>query len=364
MLTASFAFTEGQAGHTLSSRNTSATAGGVGQDFQYLSAADASAFDVGQQFVASFNPSAWRTSTLTGSAGQTQGPGEYAQFLLALSPNDSTHNWGSGVAEWNIVNRGRDTGWARDRSLQPVTGGLLMVPETQVFGDAGGGEGKNVTYGFSTSLSGGTNSTGYSAKFYNDFLCEPNSEVGLTGRCFYATGDITGVASQIPYGPFGIDGAWLHGIDMTRATFGDAQAVRLLAGQSLFWDQAVDGTDGIGITAQPNRNGALNIVLPAQGMQTGTAMGGEVDEYKMSGTGNGLYTNFQQSGVSRMKVGVDGSGNFQFYAFSPKGAYVGNPFTVTGDGHVASNGATGVSCAAGSVSLSTLTVTNGIVTHC
>jgi hypothetical protein len=80
-------------------------------------------------------------------------------------------------------------------------------------------------------------------KFYNSFLCEPNATAGETGRCFYATGDITGTPAAQPYAPVQIDGTWKHGLDTTLAKFVDDGALHLANGQKVFLDTA--GTVGV-----------------------------------------------------------------------------------------------------------------------
>ncbi len=75
-------------------------------------------------------------------------------------------------------------------------------------------------------------------RFYNNFLCEPNATAGETGRCVYATGDITGTPASQPYAPVQIDGAWKHGVDTTLATFNDGAALHLASGQKVYLDTA------------------------------------------------------------------------------------------------------------------------------
>ena len=68
-----------------------------------------------------------------------------SQFV-AVSPNDTTHNWSCIIGEMNITNRGADMGWKGDRTSANPTGGLLLAPEVNTFAGTGGGEGKNVTF--------------------------------------------------------------------------------------------------------------------------------------------------------------------------------------------------------------------------
>ena len=245
-------------GPIFSTVNNGPATGAIGFTNQYTSHADAPNFDVGEESISVFDVTAWNANQLSAGANAS-GPAQYEGFRVASSPNDQTHNFGTAVEEWNIVNRGRDVGFKRDRSLQPVTGGLLMVSEAAAYDAATGGQGLNANYAFSLSHSGGLNSTGFQTKFYDGYQCEPNAVAGLTGRCAYFTGDITGVASQIPYGPMQFDGAWLHGLDTTLATFGDGLAVHLAAGQKV-------GIGSATIGAGSGANG--NLVLSAAG--TGT----------------------------------------------------------------------------------------------
>jgi hypothetical protein len=209
----------------------------AGVRFDYNSSSFSTGFDVGATWLCIFDPSPY-------VGGLANNPVFMGHWISVLSPNDaaSPHVWNTTIAEWNIVNRGRDAGWQRDRSTGNPTGGLLMVAENAVSGATTGGEGKNATFAFTVSPSGGPNSTGFPTKFYNCFLVEPNAAVGQTGRAIYVTGDITGTVSQYPYGPMQADGTWLHGIDHTRAVYTDTNATTLLAGQGVAWLTGTTGT--------------------------------------------------------------------------------------------------------------------------
>lgn len=280
----------GVAGTLLGSHNNGINAA-YGSQVQYISVAGGAGFDTGFGVIATFNP------VFIGSTVHNQ----QGIYFVAESPNDTSHTWGGNIGEMNFVNRGPDVGFKRDRQAGGNnTGGLLFVPESVVL-SGGPGEGKNVGYGFSVSRSGTVNSTGFPVKSYIAFNAEPNSTVGLTGRAFYATGDITSTASQRPYGPMQIEATWLHGIDHTLATYIDNHAQIMMAAQSLAF---ISGT-----TATP----------------TGTATVGAND---------------------------NGSGNIDLV------------LTPAGTGTIKAGAAAGVSCAAGTVNLTTLVVTNGLVTHC
>jgi hypothetical protein len=189
-----------------------------------------------------------------------------ALWIECESPIDTTTNFSGWIGELNYVNRGVDAGFKRDRSLPGNnSGGLLFVPEKNVASGTGG-EGKNVGFAFSVAHSGEANSTGFPVKTYIAFNVEPNASVGQTGRAFYASGDITGVASQYPYGPFQTEGTWLHGVDTTLATFTDARAMTMLAGQGLAWITGTTGTPTGAASIAGSGSGAdLSITLTPAG---------------------------------------------------------------------------------------------------
>lgn len=220
----------GVSGTTLSSHNNGTNAA-YGSLVQYTSISGGAGFDTGLGVVAVFDP------VFSGAIHEAH----EAIYFVACSPHDTTHTWGGNIGEMNYVNRGGDTGFKRDRfAAGNNTGGLLFVPESiDLSGE--GFEGKNVGYGFAVAHSTASNSTGFPAKTYIAFNVEQNSVVGLTGRAFYATGDVSGVSSQYPYGPLQTDATWLHGIDHTLATYIDGNAETFLVGQSLAW---IVGTTG------------------------------------------------------------------------------------------------------------------------
>jgi hypothetical protein len=216
------------AGVNLSVHNTGANAA-YGTKVEYYSTAGDAGFDIAFGVVTQFDP--------VFQAGVS--PAHNGIWMMTVSPNEQTHPWGGCVGELNYVNRGPDAGFKRDRSFAGNnSGGLLFVPES----NATGREGRNVGYGFAVSRSSLTNSTGFPVKMYIGFNAEPNSVVGLTGRAFYASGDITGVSSQYPYGPFQTEGTWLHGFDHTKAVYTDTNATTMLAGQGVAWLIGTTGT--------------------------------------------------------------------------------------------------------------------------
>ena len=238
--------------------NTGAAAA-QGAKFGYFSSAGNSGFDTGLTNIAIFDP--------VFVAGQA--PFYQSVWLVAVSPNDTVHGWSTIIGELNITNRGNDTGWMRDRTMTTNTGGFLFVPEVATFGGTEGGEGKNATFAMSVGHSGASNSTGFPAKFYNGLLFEPNAIVGLTGRAIYATGDITGTASQYPYGPLQTEGTWLHGIDHTIAVYEDTHAETMLVGQGLAWITGTTASPTAVASVGASGSGAnLSIVFKPAG--TGT----------------------------------------------------------------------------------------------
>jgi hypothetical protein len=339
-------------GPMFTAHNTGSNAA-VGAAFQYFSVNGTNGFDTGIQSVSVFDP--------VFVAGQH--PADEGMFFAVVCPNDQANNFGCNMGEWDIVNRGPDAGWHRDRTNAWPTGGLLIVPEVITFSQPG--EGKNVTYGYSASRSGGTNSTGFPAKFYNDFLCEPNSEVGLTGRCMYATGDITGTASQYPYSPFQTDGTWLHGFSTSRATYTDGYAYRLGLGQGIAWDvggidaptaTASINTTGSGanesITLNPAGTGNVQVNGPFAATGTLTVSGdtalsdGRVTVGTSAGTQSQIFMEgpasvtrqfvYRTAGVTRWAATVSGAeggsnagGDWALNNYTDAGAFISQPIKVT-----------------------------------
>ena len=305
----------GVAGTMFNASNTGPNAA-QGQKFTYFSSAGGAGHDIGLTNIAIFDT--------VFIAGQTHGM--ESVWLVSQSPNDTTHNWGCNVGELNIVNRGLDRGWMRDRLAANPTGGLLVVAESVSFGGSGGGEGKNATYGYSTAPSANTNSTGFPAKFYNNFLIEPNSTVGQTGRAIYATGDITGTSSQYPYGPVQTDGTWLHGIDHTKAVYTDGAAETMLTGQALRWivgpttaptSVATIGAFSLGGTAQL-------ILTPPSGGAVYVGGGSGAQSLLFNGaSGQNSGIGWQTSGTSRWSMTTDASNNLNIFGFNASGGFLG-----------------------------------------
>ena len=312
-------------GVNLSVHNTGANAA-YGTKVEYFSTAGDAGFDIALGLVTQFDP--------VFQPGVS--PAHNGIWTMVVSPNEQTHPWGGCVGELNYVNRGPDAGFKRDRSLAGNnSGGLLFVPEA----NATGREGRNVGYGFAVSRSSLTNSTGFPVKTYIAFNAEPNSVVGLTGRAFYASGDITGVGSQYPYGPFQIEGTWLHGIDTTLATYVDGNALTLKAGgQDIAWigggttaaptGVATIGTFGSGTSTglwlKPAASGYVATTTPLSvgngtGSQTVTANGGDSTGFQ-----------WQRNGTTRYSMLNAAGDNLTLYSFDSGGAFLGEVFHATG----------------------------------
>ena len=315
-----------------------------GHKLTYTSSAGNSGFDIGLTVYSLFNAAF--------VAGQV--PSQQGTWVVAISPNDQTNYFGINCGEWNIVNRGADQGWMRSRAgPRPPSGGLLMVPESSILGASGGGEGKNVTYGFATASSAAPNSTGFPCKFYNNYLVEPNSTAGRTGRGMYMTGDISGVASQYPYGPLGIEGTWLHGLDHTLATYTDGNAQTLKSGQSVAWTTGTAAAPtGVATISAAGAGANNSLVLTPAGTGTVTLAGPVVASSTLlattqltvgnstnSGTlirvdavlGSGPGLQFYSAGSQRWKVGVspgtepggNADSDLSFYAYSDTQGFLG-----------------------------------------
>ena len=290
--------------------------GANGHRFDYQSAAGSNGFDIGSTFISIFDT--------TFVAGQV--PNGMATWIVAQSPNDTTHNWSCIIGEMNVVNRGADKGWMRDRTLANPTGGLLMVPEAVSFGGTGGGEGKNATFGYSVSRSAANNSTGFPVKFYNGFLIEPNSVVGLTGRGIYATGDITGTASQYPYGPLQLDGTWLHGIDHTKAVYTDNNAETMAVTQRFAWIVGATGaataTATIGAFGSGSSANIQMIPAPGSSVFIGDTTGAQT--LTLAGApGQSTGIKWSTSNNLRWQFTTDASDNLNLYAYSNVGGFLG-----------------------------------------
>jgi hypothetical protein len=215
-----------------------------------------------------------------------------------------------------------------------------MVPEVATLAGSGGGEGKNATFAYSVGHSGGNNSTGFPARFYNGLLIEPNAIVGQTGRGIYATGDITGTASQYPYGPVQTDGTWLHGIDHTKAVYQDNSAETLAVGQAQRWITGPTTAPTGAATITGTGSGAnISLALVPAGLGavsvgTATSSGTQVNVNGAVTTKPGL--SLYSGGSQRWAISLDpfpesggnAGSNLALYNYADNGANIGNPMSI------------------------------------
>lgn len=169
-----------------------------------------------------------------------------AQWLACITPNTigTQHKHGVFCAEWNIVNRGDDTGWSKRRStLDQWTGIAQLVPEASLFGAPTGTAG-NITFGMVfTWGQGDDGGRGYVPRFYTHLLHEPNS-VHEDGYAVYASG--SDGADTLPGGGpsqayLGLDDQWKWGLKFNDATF-TRETIALGADHKIGW---IDGSDAL-----------------------------------------------------------------------------------------------------------------------
>lgn len=243
-----------------------ATATGLAQT--YISFATNNGFDCGYQLAADFR-----------GTHDTNTQSKLGHFLQVGSPQTQTNNVGAAVAEWNLTNRGADTGYQQSIS-SPETyggtvpyqqvGGLNFVPEANY--PLTPGAGTNVTYGYMVSRSSNTASrlrdennaldyprtyTGYGSD--RDSLVPASRGVGGEGgRFFSAWGGVTAVRAPSAVGQAW--GFWVHGIDLSRATFASNDPIRVKAGQEVVWETGT-GTKIAGLSVTVG--GALTLTNAA-----------------------------------------------------------------------------------------------------
>lgn len=243
-----------------------ATATGFAQT--YISFATNNGFDCGYQLAADFR-----------GTHDTNTQSKLGHFLHVGSPQTQTNNVGAAVAEWNLTNRGADTGYQPSIS-SPETyggtkpfqqvGGLNFVPEANY--PLTPGAGTNVTYGFMVSRSSNTADrlrdennvldyprtyTGYGSD--RDSLVPASRGVGGEGgRFFSAWGGAAAVRAPSAVGQAW--GFWVHGIDLSRATFASNDPIRVKAGQEVVWENGT-GTKIAGLSVTVG--GALTLTNAA-----------------------------------------------------------------------------------------------------
>jgi hypothetical protein len=295
----------------------------TGNKISYLSRAGNSSFDVGLTSFATFD--------MTAVVGAV--PYKLGNWFVSVSPNDQTHYFSAVVAEWNIVNRGPDTGWMYDLAgASGHTGGLMMVPESISFGASGGGEGKNATFAYAVSSSGAANSTGEKVRWYNGLLISPNAIVGQTGRGIYMAGDVTGTAARYPFGPMGMTGTWLHGIDHTAATYADNHAETFKTGQGLAWVYGTAASPSITASITGSSNGvdaSLTLMTVADGsVILGDGTGDRTLTFNgAASSSSGLK--WLDNGVMRWAFIKQASGNLGLFSYNSSGAFIGQALSVS-----------------------------------
>lgn len=184
-----------------------------------------------------------------------------------------TGNVGAAVAEWNMTNRGADTGYQASPS-SPTTysgtvpyqqvGGLNFVPEANFPGAPG--IGTNATYAFIVSRS-----SNKSIRLGSDDLAYPRTYTGYATDRDALVPASTGIGGQGGRGfsfwggtnaalaPSNVGqtwGFWAHGIDLSRATFAANDPIRVKTGQEMVWENGT-GTKVAGLTV--TSGGALTL---------------------------------------------------------------------------------------------------------
>ncbi|WP_342150697.1 hypothetical protein [Methylorubrum sp. SB2] len=219
------------------------TASGLGQT--YISFATNPNFDVAHTVIADFRGT---------HATNTQS--KLGQFIQVGSPATATGKVGAAVAEWNLTNRGADTGYQASPSSPTVypgnplqqVGGLNLVPEANFAGEPG--VGTNVTYGVMVSPSSNPSPRlgGDVPRTHTGFGTDRNAlvptaqaaQLGGGGRGFSFWGGTS--AALAPYGVGQAWGFWSHGIDLSRATFAANDPIRVRRGQAVVWTDEAGAT--------------------------------------------------------------------------------------------------------------------------
>ena len=248
------------------------------------SAYGASGFDIGQATIAQF------TRTVGNGGGQG-----LAEWLVVTTPTtgDGTaaNGWGMFCAEWNMVNRGLDTGFTTKRSLlQNWTGMFQVVVEDDLL--ALGTLGTNVTFGI---MFGGQTPTGLDVdrrRFYAAILGEPDAIAGLTGRAIFWSGDTTAQANRIPLAFAEAAERWAYDLKLNTAVF-DTAAVALGTGHKVSWQTSV-GVEQARIEATATD---LILTTDAEGLRIG-ALGAATLSGAATATGLTKAVNIGTAGAS------------------------------------------------------------------
>lgn len=167
--------------------------------------------------------------SINGGAGESM-------WNVATTPIlGSGGTWGVVCEEQNIVNRGPDNGYVKTRGEQARwCGAMQVVPEATDLSGGTGVTGRNAAFGYCTAASSFVNDLGFRVKFYNGLMIEKDS-IGPDGRGVLASGDSSGVASQLPMYGLEIDQRWAQGINTTAATFTSSIAINLGNGHVFTW---------------------------------------------------------------------------------------------------------------------------------
>ena len=190
-------------------------------------------------------------------ASSIPGSQMFGGWTIAEGPTDSRSNYGVVGHEFNIVNRGDDTGWTYFRGTLPRFSAILqLVPETNVF--THGGTAQNITASIAIGQSPSAKTDGRHARSYNGVLIEPNA-IAAGGRALTFSGDTTSPSESPTATPFAVAtilGRWSHGIDTTQAIVFDSVTLKLAMGQKVAWFSE-DGQQVAGVYS--NEAGDLNL---------------------------------------------------------------------------------------------------------
>ena len=217
-------------------------AGGYGRRTDYLQVGtQSSGFSIGHGII-------------TGFDGTNGGQG-LASWLVASTPSSLTKTFGVFGEEVNPINISQDMGYQRKRGdAVRWTGGIQVVPESSNIIYGGPPIGRNTTYGFAVTGSGGLNDLGKRVKTYTGLMIEQDS-IGPDGRGISAQG--AGTAVDLPLYSLQVDANWQAGIDMQSATLSTNRALTMAANQTIQWGTT---TYPAGVTGN-NASGTLDLFV-------------------------------------------------------------------------------------------------------
>lgn len=211
---------------------------GYGTRFGYVSRGyGQGGFDIAEGTIAR-----WERTPGDGRAGQ-----QLTSWRVAISPElpvGDNNQYGTFIAEYNVVNRGPDSGFTKRRADKTQwTGMLQLVPESQLLGAPSAAYGfGNITFGLVfTWAHGDDGGRGYVPRFWTHLLHEPNS-VHDAGYAVYASGS-DGTDTLPGGGPsqayLGLDEQWRWGLKLNEASFA-REALGLGADHRIGWLDASD----------------------------------------------------------------------------------------------------------------------------